>query len=108
MQVLTLVGLLALIQMPLLASLIALPAIGLVVQGSSTVTYGAVPECLESDKVARGYGVIYAQSGIASVVGVMLAGVIADHAGLNVVLVLSAVLIGLTIGLSYVLPSRVS
>ena len=85
-QSLTIAGLGGLILMPVTAILIALPFIGLVVQGSSTVTYGVISDHVQATHQARGFALIYSISGVAIVFGPLLFGLLADLRGLDWVL----------------------
>lgn len=87
LQSLTMLGLCLVIFLPVYALWIALPLVGLVIQGTSTVTYGAVSDYLDSDKQSRGYALIYSFSGASSVAGPYLLGMLADNAGLGSVLI---------------------
>ena len=83
MQLLTLVGLIAVIQIPANTLLFLLPFIGLVIQGTSTVTYGSVADFVTPERQSRGYSLIYTASSISSVVGPVAMGLIADTQGLE-------------------------
>ncbi len=99
-QLLTIVGLAGMIWMPVIAVLIALPFIGLVVQGSTTVTYGVISDHVETTHQSRGFALIYSISGIATVFGPFVFGLVADWSGLDMVLWLLCVLTGMSIGLA--------
>jgi MFS family permease len=102
-QVMTALGLLAVTVLPVVALLIALPLVGLVVQGSSTVTYGAVAGFVARDRQSRGYALIYTLANGSSVVGPFVFGLIADRAGLDVSLWVLALTAVVTLALSGVL-----
>ena len=99
-QLLTIMGLAGMIFMPVIAVLIALPFIGLVVQGSTTVTYGVISDHVEATHQSRGFALIYSISGIATVFGPFLAGLLADWSGLDMVLWILCALTGLSIALA--------
>ena len=107
MQVITAVGLMALIALPLGAVFWLLPAIGLVVQGSSTMTYGAVADFLHPRRQSRGYSLVYSLSGFAGVSGPLLFGAIADVRGLSTAVVAMVVLALITVPMSYVLRGAI-
>lgn len=96
-QLLTIAGLAGLLMMPVAAILIALPFIGLVVQGSSTVTYGVISDHVQATRQSRGFALIYSISGIATVFGPFVFGLIADLAGLDMVLWILCALTGLSL-----------
>ena len=96
-QLLTIVGIVGVILMPITAVLITLPVIGLVVQGSSTVTYGAISDHIKTSHQSRGFALIYTFANIASVVGPLALGLLANVSGLDVVLWTLCALTGLSI-----------
>ena len=85
-QLLTMAGLVGVILLPVMPLLVALPIIGLVVQGSSTVTYGAISDHIENSHQSRGFALIYSFSGIATVIGPFGFGLLADFGSLDMVL----------------------
>jgi MFS family permease len=96
LQLLTVVGLVLLTILPVVPILVLLPVIGMAVQGSSTVTYGAVSDFIQRDRQSRGYAVIYTLGSMSAVVGPLMFGVIADLFGLDTTLIVLAVLTSLT------------
>lgn len=96
LQLLTVVGLVLLTLLPVVPILILLPVIGMAVQGSSTVTYGAVSDFIHRDRQSRGYALIYTLGSMSAVVGPLVFGVIADLFGLDITLVVLAILTSLT------------
>ncbi|MCP4430714.1 MAG: MFS transporter [Gammaproteobacteria bacterium] len=106
LQILTIGGLLLLPVFSSLVTLLFLPFLGLVIQGTSTVTYGSVSDFIDIEYQARGYALIYTLSGITSVTGPFLFGYIADNFGLDSSLNLLAVLACVTLPTSFVLRSK--
>ncbi|MGC1443142.1 MAG: MFS transporter [Burkholderiaceae bacterium] len=104
-QVLTIIALMALLVLPLSAVLLLLPLTGLVVQGSSTVSYGSVADYLDVGRSSRGYSLIYTLAGFSSITGPLMAGVLADWFGLSAALLLAVGLITLTLPLARVMSS---
>ncbi|MGB5707220.1 MAG: MFS transporter [Arenicellales bacterium] len=102
-QLLTIAGILALIWLPLSLLIILLPAIGLVVQGSSTVTYGSAADFIERGRQTRGYALIYTVANGASVIGPFVFGWIADRAGIDTTLWILSVLAIATLPLCVIL-----
>ena len=107
-QVLTVLGLGLITILSVEQALVFLPLLGLVVQGSTTVSYGAVAEFVAPGYQARGYALIYSTSAISSVVGPLLLGWLADVNGLNAVLWALAALSAMTVSFASVLPGRVA
>ena len=103
MQLLTIAGIVGLIWLPVSTVIVLLPAIGLAVQGSSTVTYGAVADFIERDRQTRGYALIYTVANGASVGGPFVFGMIADWQGIDAALWVLAALAAMTVPLSLVL-----
>ncbi|MBT6276046.1 MAG: MFS transporter [Chromatiales bacterium] len=99
-QTMTAIGLIALIYTPSFGALILLPLMGVVLQGSSTITYGAVSELIRSDRQSRGFAAIYSMSNGASIVGPITIGVVGDQFGLEAALWTLACMIATTILLS--------
>jgi MFS family permease len=104
-QLLTVAGLVLLLELPANQAIVALPLIGLVVQGSSTVTYGSVADFVDPDRQSRGYALIYTFSSISTVCGPLLFGMIADSYGLEFSIGVLAVVAALSIPPGWVLSS---
>ncbi len=102
-QIATITGISALLYLPLQWMFIALPLIGVFVQGSSTVCYGAVSDQVEEQKTSRAYAVIYTLASAASVVGPLALGIIADLYGLQSTVWTLVGLTAVTLPLSYAL-----
>ncbi|OED42801.1 hypothetical protein AB833_05575 [Chromatiales bacterium (ex Bugula neritina AB1)] len=105
-QVVSIVGIIAIIFLPLQAVFIILPLVGIFVQGSSTICYGAVAEQVEEDKTARGYAVIYTLAAGASAIGPATLGIIADIYSLTATVWMLAALTALTVLFSVTLSGR--
>ena len=104
-QLLTVVGILTIIWSPWSVLIPLLPLIGMVVQGSSTVTYGTVADFIEPDRQSRGYALIYTVANGASVSGPFIFGWIADRRDIDTTLWILALIATATIPLCYVLSS---
>ncbi len=85
-QCMTILGLLVVLFLPLQAVFIILPLVGVFVQGSSTVCYGAVADYVDASKTSRAYAIIYTLSSAASVAGPLFLGILADRAHIEAVL----------------------
>lgn len=105
-QILTVTGIASLIILPAQALLVLLPGIGLVVQGSSTVTYGSVADFVDQGRQSRGYALIYTLVSGSSMVGPFLFGLMADQATLSTSISLLALIVCLTIPLAFVLSKK--
>ncbi len=97
LQVMTLCGLVLLVLLPVLPILILLPIIGIAIQGSTTVTYGALADFIHRDRQSRGYAIIYTLSSLSAVVGPVVFGGLADVYGVDLSILMLAVLTSLTL-----------
>ncbi len=81
---------------PLSISLLALPFLGVALNGTSSVLYGTVGEFVADDRQARAFGLFYTFGSGASTVSPILFGILSDAAGLQmttIVLSITALLI---------------
>jgi MFS family permease len=97
LQLVTISGLMLLAILPALPILILLPLIGVAVQGSTTVTYGALSDFIRRDRQSRGFAIIYSLSSLSAVVGPVTFGGLADLYGVELSLVILAVLTTVTL-----------
>ena len=86
--------------------LLILPLIGIVVQGSSTVTYGGVSDFVVAGRQSRAYGLVYTFAATAGVAGPVLFGLLADRIGLFPSVQILAYLALLTLPLGWALSRR--
>ena len=108
LQLLTVTGVLLMTALPIVPTLVLLPLIGTAVQGSSTVTYGAVSDFIQRGRQSRGYALIYTLSSLSAVIGPLVFGALADLYGLGMSLIILAGLTSLTLLTSKVLTRTVS
>ena len=81
---------------PLSIALLALPLLGVALNGTSSVLYGTVGEFVADDRQARAFGLFYTFGSGASTVSPILFGLLSDAAGLQmttIVLSITALLI---------------
>ena len=81
-QLLTVVGILAVMALPALAAFAVLPLLGVVLQGSTSPTYGTVGDLITPERQARGFGLIYTVANGSAIAPVFL-GVLADWNGVE-------------------------
>lgn len=81
-EILTAVGIVAILLLPTLAAYVLLPVLGMALQGGSSITYGTVGDLIEPERQARGFAVIYSIATGAMIVGPMAFGLIGDSFGL--------------------------
>jgi MFS transporter, FSR family, fosmidomycin resistance protein len=97
LQLLTVCGIVVMVVLPVLPILLLLPLLGIAVQGSSTVTYGALSDFVHHERQSRGYAIMYSLSGLSAVFGPVVFGGLADLYGVGVALVILAALTSLTL-----------
>ncbi len=100
---LTTLGILALLPLPLEAALVVLPVIGIMLNGTSSVLYGSVPELIEPAKRARAFGVFYTGTIGAGAVSPPLYGLVGDSFGVPTALIVVALACLLTLPLAVAL-----
>jgi FSR family fosmidomycin resistance protein-like MFS transporter len=66
------------ILLPPVAAFVLLPLVGIVLQGSSTITYGSVSQFVDEARQSRGFALIYSMASGASVAGPVGFGMISD------------------------------
>lgn len=91
-QVLTGVLLVAAVFAPSLVAYLLLPFLGVVLQGSTSITYSMVNDFVHPDRVARGFALIYGGSGLSSVAGPLSFGLIGDAYGVPTAMFAMAVI----------------
>ena len=73
-------------------SFFLLPLVGVVLQGSSSITYGTVGNFVHDQRQSRGFATIYTIANAASVTGPVLFGLVGDSLGIKVTMTVMAVL----------------
>ena len=74
----TAAGIVGVILLPPVAAFVLLPLVGIVLQGSSTITYGSVSQFVDEARQSRGFALIYSMANGASVAGPVGFGMISD------------------------------
>jgi len=100
---LTTLGILSLLPLPLEAALIVLPVIGIMLNGTSSVLYGSVPELVEPGKRTRMFGIFYTGTIGAGAVSPALYGLVGDATSPQTALIVVACVCLLTLPLALVL-----
>jgi MFS transporter, FSR family, fosmidomycin resistance protein len=90
-QMLTAVGILFVVLSPAVMAYLLLPLLGIVLQGSTSMTYGMVADFVHKSRTARGFALIYASSSFASVAAPIGFGLIGDVYGIETALAAMAV-----------------
>jgi MFS family permease len=100
---LTTLGILALLPLPLEAALIVLPVIGVMLNGTSSVLYGTVPELVEPARRARMFSIFYTATIGSGAVSPVLYGLVGDALGPPTALMVVAAVCLLTLPLALAL-----
>ena len=82
-EVLTAVGIFALLFLPLLPSLMLLPLIGVALNGTSSVLYGTVSEFVDDNRQARAFGLFYTILVTSGAISPILFGAVGDVMGIK-------------------------
>jgi FSR family fosmidomycin resistance protein-like MFS transporter len=98
------VGILLLLTLPLGACLLALPPLGIALNGTSSVLYGTVADLVSSDRRARSYAIFYTLGIGASALSPFAYGLLSDWGGVRLTLTVVGLVVFLT--LPFTLPLR--
>jgi MFS family permease len=99
-QCLTAGGIVVILVSPTLVAFAILPLLGVVLQGSSTVTYGAVADLVHRDRQSRGFAFIYSVSSAGGITGPIIFGMIGDRFGLGPAMLAMACTVLVTVPVS--------
>ncbi len=97
----TAAGIIALLPLPLGASLALLPIIGVALNGTSSVLYGAVPDLVTIEQRETAFGVFYTGTIGAGALSPALYGLFSDALGLSAAMLLVAAVVLLTLPLAW-------
>src|SRR6266404_5610983 len=87
--------------LPLGAVLAVLPAIGIALNGTSSVLYGTVPELAPAEKRQRAFGLFYTGTIGAGALSPAMYGLVGDVLGIPVAMLLIAALVLITLPLAW-------
>lgn len=96
-------GIVLLLALPLLPTLIVLPLLGVVLNGTSSVLYGTVSEFVAPERQARAFGLFYTLGSVAGAIGPTLYGIISDTLGLKIAFGILGAMIFATLPLAHLL-----
>jgi MFS family permease len=102
-EVATGAAILLLLTLPLGASLLLLPPLGVALNGTSSVLYGTVADLVTSDRRARSYGIFYTLGVGASALAPFAYGLVSDWGGVPLALGLVGSMVFLTLPLTLAL-----
>jgi MFS family permease len=103
---LTAFGMVALLPLPLGAALMVLPAVGVALNGTSSVLYGTVPELVAPAARARAFGIFYTGVIAGSAAAPPLMGLVGDRVGVPLTVAVIAAAVLVTIPLAVALNPR--
>ena len=89
-EVATTVLILVLLPLPLSPALMLLPAVGLMLNGTSSVLYGTVPEFVSPEKRTQAFAIFYTVGSVAGATGPLISGFVGDAVGLPIALAIVA------------------
>jgi len=93
-------GILATLALPAAAAFLLLPLIGVVLNGTSSVLYGAIGDYVEQDRLPRAFGMVYTVSSIAGIIAPLAFGLVGDLYGVETAIAIMGVMIFLTLPLA--------
>jgi MFS family permease len=105
-QALTAAGIVAALVLPLAATILVLPLLGVVLNGVTTVIYGSVPLYAPPESRTRALSVFYTITIGAAAVAPPVAGFIGDIVGVHTTVIVVAVLTLATVPLAFLLRGR--
>ena len=91
-ELLTATGIMLVFFAPGNISFFLLPLVGVVLQGSSSITYSTVSNLVHEQKQSRGFATIYTIANAASVAGPVFFGLVSDSLGFKVTMTVMAVM----------------
>jgi len=74
------------LSLPLALALALLPAVGLMLNGTSSVLYGTVPEFVSPEKRTHAFAIFYTGGSVAGATGPLISGFVGDAVGLPIAL----------------------
>lgn len=92
-ELLCALAILAVVAAPAMIAFCLLPLAGVVLQGSSTITYGTVNDLVDERRHSRGFALVYTLVSVASVAGPIGFGLVSDGFGLDAAMGAMAVVV---------------
>jgi len=102
-EVVTALGIVVLLPLPLEAALLLLPVIGVALNGTSSVLYGSVPDLIEPTRRQRAFSIFYTGTIGAGAVSPALYGLLGDAVGVPTALLVIAAVVLVTLPIMLVL-----
>ena len=89
-EIATTLLILALLPLSLPVALVLLPAVGLMLNGTSSLLYGTIPEFVSPERRTHAFAIFYTGGSVAGATGPLLAGLLGDVVGLTTALAVVA------------------
>jgi MFS transporter, FSR family, fosmidomycin resistance protein len=102
-EMVTAIGIVSLLPVPLDAALLLLPVVGIALNGTSSVLYGSVPDLIEPARRTRAFGIFYTGTIGAGAVSPAIYGLLGDTVGVPSALVVVASVVLLTLPITLML-----
>jgi MFS transporter, FSR family, fosmidomycin resistance protein len=107
-EAVTALGIVALLPLPLDATLFLLPVVGIALNGTSSVLYGSVPDLVAPTQRARAFGIFYTGTIGAGAISPALYGLLGDAVGVTTALIVVATVVLITLPLTLALRPALS
>ncbi len=107
-EAVTAIGIAATLPLPLEATLVLLPVVGIALNGTSSVLYGSVPDLVAPERRTRAFGIFYTGTIGAGAVSPAIYGVLGDAVGVPAALIIVAGVVLLTLPITLVLRPALS
>jgi MFS transporter, FSR family, fosmidomycin resistance protein len=102
----TALGIFAVLILPLFPCLIMLPALGLMLNGTSSVLYGTVPELASPGRTERAFALFYTGTIGSGAISPVLYGMLGDAIGINGAVIVTALAALMTLPFAFTLAPR--
>jgi dipeptide/tripeptide permease len=96
-EVATAIGMLLILVLPNFAAFALLPALGVALNGTSSVLYGTIGDLVESDRQSRAFGLFYTLGTVCGIAAPLAYGTLGDWIGIEAALAIAACLVLLTL-----------
>jgi len=107
-EIATGIGILAAVALPGIGTLLLLPLLGVVLQGTSSVLYATIGDLVEPGRLPRTFGLFYTLGSLCGIAAPLGYGLIGDHAGVANAVTLIGIMVLMTLPLCAVLRPAVS
>ena len=102
-EIVSVAAILGVLAAPALVAFCLLPLAGVVLQGSSSITYGTVGDLVDERRQSRGFALVYTLSSVAAIVGPIGFGLVSDGFGLEAAMLAMAIVVAVPAPLALLL-----